>query len=295
MSSLAVNGINIEYQTFGDRTAPPLLLVMGLGAQMIHWDDEFCLQLAGNGFHVIRYDNRDVGLSSKMDNARVPDLAQIYMDLQQGKKPDVDYTVEDMANDGIALLDALNLDTAHICGASMGGMIVQTMAINHTRRVRSVTSIMSTTGNPELPPATAEATAALLAAPAQDRDLRIEQSMATQRTIGSPGFPFDEDRARQKATLAYDRCFYPQGVARQMAAIVAQGDRSEGLLRLDIPALVIHGKADPLVPVDGGIDTHEKIRGSKLLLIDGMGHDLPPQTWDTIIPAITEISRADQG
>ena len=291
MSSVDVNGISIEYQTFGDKTAPPLLLVMGLGAQMIHWDEEFCLQLADQGFHVIRYDNRDVGLSSKMDHAPVPNPFQLFMDMQQGKKPEVAYRVEDMADDGIALLDALDLDTAHVCGASMGGMIVQTMAINHTRRIRSLTSIMSTTGNPQLTPATPEAAAALIAEPAQDRDGRILQSIATQRTIGSPGFPFNEARARQKATLAYDRCFYPQGVARQMAAVVAQGDRSEGLKQLDLPALIIHGKADPLVPVDGGVDTHEKIPGSELLLIDGMGHDLPTQTWDTIVPAIAEISR----
>lgn len=291
MSSVAVNGINIEYETFGDVTAEPLLLVMGLGAQMIHWDDQFCQQLAGTGFHVIRYDNRDVGLSSKMDKAPAPNLLQLYADMQQGKKPDVHYTVEDMADDGMALLDALNIDSAHICGASMGGMIVQTMAINHSKRIRSMTSIMSTTGNPALPAATPEAMAALMATPAEDRDRRIEQSIATQRIIGSPGFPFDETRARQKAILAYDRCFYPQGVARQMAAIVVQGDRSPGLQKLDKPTLVIHGKADPLVPVEGGVDTHEKIRGSHLLLIEGMGHDLPPQTWGEIVPAIAEISR----
>jgi pimeloyl-ACP methyl ester carboxylesterase len=291
MSSVVTSGIHIEYETFGDATAPPLLLVMGLGAQLIHWDDEFCQQLAGAGFHVIRYDNRDVGLSSKMEQASTPNLLQLYADMQQGKKPTVAYSVEDMADDGMALLDSLNIDTAHICGASMGGMIVQTMAINHPARIRSVTSIMSTTGNPGLTPATPEAMAALMAAPAEDRERRIEQSIATQRIIGSPGFPFDQERARRKAILAYDRCYYPQGIARQMAAIVAQGDRSAALGQVDKPALVIHGKADPLVPVDGGIDTHEKMRGSRLMLVEGMGHDLPPQTWAEIVPAIAEVSR----
>jgi pimeloyl-ACP methyl ester carboxylesterase len=170
-------------------------------------------------------------------------------------------------------------------------MIVQTMAINHPGRIRSVTSIMSTTGNQALSASAPEALAALMAPPAEDREARIAQSIATQRTIGSPGFPFDEARTLKKTILAYDRCYYPQGVARQIAAIVAQGDRSQGLQQVDVPALIIHGKADPLIPMDGGVDTHDKIRGSKLMLIDGMGHDLPPQVWDEIVPAIAAVSR----
>jgi pimeloyl-ACP methyl ester carboxylesterase len=291
MSSVTANGIDIEYEVFGDSSAPPLLLVMGLGAQMIHWDDEFCQQLADSGFHVIRYDNRDVGLSTKMTDAKTPNPGQLMADLQEGRQPEVDYTLDDMAADGISLLDALGIEQAHVCGASMGGMIVQVMAINHGDRIKSMTSIMSTTGNPELSPATPEAMGALMAAPAADREAQIEQSISSQRIIGSTGFPFDEDRARRRSALAYDRSFYPVGTARQMAAVVVGGSRKEALQKIDIPALVVHGVADPLVPLDGGIDTHAAIKGSRLLTIEGMGHDMPPGSWNQIVEAISELAQ----
>jgi pimeloyl-ACP methyl ester carboxylesterase len=295
MSSVQANGINIEYDVFGDSSARPLLLVMGLGTQMIGWDEEFCQKLADTGHYVVRFDNRDIGLSSKMDDAPVPVVAELMMEMMQGNTPEVPYSLNDMADDAIGLLDALEIDSAHICGASMGGMIVQTMALTHSERIRSMTSIMSTTGNPELPAATPEAMEALTKPPAADRDGQIEQSVATQKVIGSSGFPFDAERARQKAAAAYDRSFYPQGTARQMAAIVAADNRRPRLESLDLPTLVIHGKADPLVPVTGGQDTHEAIAGSELLLVEGMGHDLPPGAWDEIISSIsTFTARNDQ-
>jgi pimeloyl-ACP methyl ester carboxylesterase len=295
MSSVQANGITIEYDVFGESSARPLLLIMGLGTQMIGWDEEFCQKLADTGHYVVRFDNRDIGLSSKMDDAPVPVPAELMMEMMQGNTPEVPYSLNDMADDAIGLLDALNIDSSHICGASMGGMIVQTMALTHGERVRSMTSIMSTTGNPELPAATPEAMESLTKPPAADRDSQIEQSVATQKVIGSSGFPFDAERARQKAAAAYDRSFYPQGTARQMAAIVAAGNRRPRLESLDLPTLVIHGKADPLVPVTGGQDTHEAIAGSELLLVEGMGHDLPPGAWDEIISSIsTFTSRNDQ-
>jgi pimeloyl-ACP methyl ester carboxylesterase len=287
VSSVQANGINIEYDVFGGSSARPLLLVMGLGTQMIGWDEEFCQGLADTGHYVIRFDNRDIGLSSKMDDAPVPDPAELMMQMMQGKTPNVPYSLDDMADDAVGLLDALGIDSAHICGVSMGGMIVQTMALNHGERIRSMTSIMSTTGNPELPPATPQAMEALTKPPAADRESQIAQSIATQKIIGSPGFPFDEERARLRAATAIDRSFYPQGTARQMAAIVAGGNRRPRLESLDLPSLVIHGKADPLVPVTGGLDTHEAIAGSELLLIEGMGHDLPPDCWNEIITSIS--------
>ena len=295
MSSVQANGINIEYDVFGDSSARPLLLVMGLGTQMTGWDEEFCQKLVDTGHYVIRFDNRDIGLSSKMDDAPVPNPAELMMDMMQGNTPEVPYSLNDMADDAIGLLDALDIDSAHICGASMGGMIVQTMAMAHGPRIRFMTSIMSTTGNPELPAATPEAMEALTKPPAADRDAQIEQSVATQKVIGSPGFAFDEERSRQKASAAYDRSFYPQGTALQMAAVVAGGNRRPGLESLDLPTLVIHGKADPLVPVTGGQDTHEAITGSELLLIEGMGHDLPVGTWDEIVPSISAFTAKHDG
>lgn len=290
MSSVKANGITIEYDVFGRNSARPLLLVMGLGTQMTGWDEEFCQRLADNGHYVVRFDNRDIGLSSKMDDAPVPVMADLMAEMLQGNTPEIPYSLNDMADDAIGLLDALDIESAHICGASMGGMIVQTMALTRADRIRSMTSIMSTTGNPDLPPATPEAMAALTKPPAADRDSQIEQSVASQKVIGSPGFAFDEERSRQKIGAAYDRSFYPQGTARQMAAVIAGGNRRPGLESLDLPTLVIHGKADPLVPVTGGLDTHEAISGSELLLIEGMGHDMPPGTWDEIIPSISAFT-----
>jgi pimeloyl-ACP methyl ester carboxylesterase len=286
MSTLQANGIRIEYDSFGDRAGRPLLLIMGLGGQMLLWEDEFCEALAQRGHFVVRFDNRDVGLSSKLEEAGVPNPLELMQKAASGQPLQVPYTLDEMADDAAGVLDALELEGAHVCGASMGGMIAQTLAYRHPSRVRSLTSIMSTTGDPSLPQAAPEAMAVLLSAPPATRAEAIEQGVKTWRVIGSPGFPFDEDRIRRRAGVLYDRCFYPQGVARQLAAILAHGNRTPHLARVTAPTLVIHGAADPLVPLAGGRDTAAAIPGATLLVIDGMGHDLPPGAWPRIVGAI---------
>ncbi len=293
MTLLAVNGIEIEYDTFGNSGDRALLMVMGLGAQMIFWDDEFCQQLADAGHYLIRFDNRDVGLSTKFEHEPVPDMVQLASDLAEGLTPAVPYTLDDMADDGWALLTALDIEKSHICGASMGGMIVQAMAIRNPARIKSITSIMSTTGNPDLPQSTAEAITALTTPAPADRESNIARSVQVLKVIGSPAFPLDEERVKARAARSYDRSFYPQGMARQMAAIVAHGNRKLKLSSLQLPALVIHGTADPLVPVEAGKDTQAALQGSDLLLIDGMGHDLSRGAWHRIVAAITGLTTAN--
>jgi pimeloyl-ACP methyl ester carboxylesterase len=290
MPTASANGIEIEYEVLGPAEGRPLLLVMGLGAQMILWDEEFCEHLVERGHRVIRFDNRDVGLSTKLDEEGVPNLLQAFQDAMSGRPLDAPYTINDMADDAVGLLDALEIDATHVVGASMGGMIAQTLAIRHPRRVRSLTSIMSTTGNRELPPARPEAMQVLVTPPPQDREGNIERSVHVSRQIGSPGFPFDEARIRERAARLYDRAFYPRGVARQMLAILASGSRVEELRSVTTPTLVIHGNEDPLVPVEGGLDTHQAVPGAELLLIDGMGHDLPREAWPRIVDAISELT-----
>ncbi len=290
MAQLTANGITLEYETFGDRGSRPLLLVMGLGAQLIHWRDEFCTLLAERAHHVIRFDNRDVGLSEKFGHLGVPDMGEMAARLMAGESADAPYTLDDMAADAFGLLDELGIDAAHICGASMGGMIVQVMALNAPGRVKSLTSIMSSTGNPELPGSTDEAMAAMLSPPASNREEAIERTLRVSGVIGSPAYPAPETEARERAARGYDRSFYPEGVARQMAAIVANGNRKPALSELKLPALVIHGQADPLVPVDGGRDTHESLANSRLMIMEGMGHDLPEPLWPEIVAAIDELT-----
>ena len=286
MPQTTANGITIEFDTFGDPAERPLLLVMGLGAQMTRWRPEFCEQLADHGHYVIRFDNRDVGLSHKFDHAGVPNMAQIFMQAQAGQPVSAPYSLDDMADDATGVLDALGIERAHVCGASMGGMIVQTMALRHPHRLRSMTSIMSTTGNPELPPATPEAMAALMSPAGTTLNEVLERAVSVQRIIGSPGYPDDADAIRARAQSDYERCFYPVGVARQMAAIAASGNRKPRLASVATPTLVIHGKDDALVPLAGGIDTHAAIPGANLAVFDGMGHDLPEPLWNEIIALI---------
>jgi len=290
MAQARANGLTLEYETFGRPADPPLLLVMGLGAQMILWPDEFCRQLAGRGRWVIRFDNRDIGLSTKLDHLGVPDIMQLASAALMRQPVEAPYLLADMAADAVGLLDALGIATAHVVGASMGGMIVQQMAIDHPARLRSVTSIMSTTGNPDLPPATPEAMQALLTPTPADREGAIERGVAVFRTIGSPGFPFDEKMFREQAARAYDRCFHPVGMVRQLAAILASGSRKEKLGAVKLPALVIHGAADPLVPLAGGQDTAAAIPGAELLVIEGMGHDLPEGAWPRMLDAIERLT-----
>ena len=287
MAQATANGIQIEYDTFGDRSGRPLLLVMGLGAQMIAWDPEFCELLAERGHYVIRYDNRDVGLSTKFESAGPPNVAAAMAASQAGEKVETAYTLSDMAGDGFGLLDALEIPRAHIAGASMGGMIVQQMAIERPDRVLTMTSIMSTTGNPALPPAKPEAMARLLVPPPTEREAAIEHRVMTSKVIGSVPEVIDEDRLRRLAAEAYDRSFYPEGMGRQLVGIVASGPRHEKLREVRVPTLVIHGEIDPLVPLEGGKDTAASIPGAQLLVIEGMGHDLPAAYWGRIVDAIS--------
>jgi len=280
------NGIEIEYDSFGDPGGDPLLLVMGLGAQLTLWDEAFCLMLADRGFHAIRYDNRDVGLSSWFDRAGAPDLMQLMLSAAQGEPVQAPYTLADMADDAAGLLDALSIERAHIVGASMGGMIAQTFAIRHPARTRSLVSVMSATGAPDAESAKPEIMAALMKPPAPNREAQIEQGLELNRTISSPGFPRDERLARERIARDYDRAFHPQGTQRQMAAIVASGSRVEGLGRLAMPTLVIHGEADVLVPPSNGRQTAAAIPGSELMMVEGMGHDLPPDLHERIADAI---------
>lgn len=292
MTAIQANGITIEYDTFGSPENQALLLVMGLGTQMIGWRPEFCQGLADQGLYVIRYDNRDVGLSEKFGQLGAPDVIAMATAFASGQKPEAPYSLADMAADGIGLLDALSIDQAHICGASMGGMIVQTMAINAPHRIRSMTSIMSTTGNPDLPPPTDEAMAALLLPGATEREAAVQRMIKIARAIGSPDYPAPEEELRERAGEAYDRCSYPEGATRHIAAIAAQENRKAALESLRVPALVIHGQADELVTVEGGIDTHEALTGSELMVIEGMGHDLPETLWPQIINRIGGLTRA---
>ncbi len=290
MPRVNTGAVELEYDTFGSPADRPLLLVMGLGAQMIAWDEGFCEALAAEGQYVIRFDNRDCGLSTKFNAAGTPDLQQLVAALSAGETPAIPYTLDDMADDAVALLDHLSLPTAHICGASMGGMIVQTMALRHPQRVRSLTSIYSSTGDRSLPQATPEAMAALTSPVPADLEGFQERSLYLSRTIGSPGFPFDESQQRTKATRMFERGLCPEGTARQMTAIVAHGDRTPGLKALTVPTLVIHGSADPLIPLPCGEATAAAIPGAELMVIEGMGHDLPRDAWPQMVEAISGLT-----
>jgi len=278
-----VNDIEIEYETFGREGDPAILLIMGLGAQLTHWPEPLCEKLAAGGFHVIRYDNRDVGLSSKLDHAGAPDMAAVFAGTYTPA-----YTLDEMAADAAGLLDALHIDKAHIVGASMGGMIAQLVAANHPERVLSLTSIMSTTGNPAVPPATPEAMAVLTTRMPPDSPMQamVDNAVRTSGVIGSPGHNYDTPEERARLQRGIERSLYPVGFARQMAAIVSNGDRREKLKRVTAPTTVIHGEVDPLVHLEGGKDTAASIIGAELIIVPGMGHDLPPFVLDQVTAAI---------
>jgi pimeloyl-ACP methyl ester carboxylesterase len=284
---IAANGIMLEYEDYGAPSAPPVLLIMGLGAQLTLWPIELVDALVARGFRVIRYDNRDIGLSTKFDAAGVTDMAAMMMKLATGQKPDIAYSLDDMAADAAGLLNALGIARAHIVGASMGGMIAQLVAVNHPAKVLTLTSIMSTTGNPAVPPAKPEAMAVLTSRPtAPEPDAVVEFGVRAAKIIGSPAYPQDERRIRDRVRSDFERSFSPLGMMRQMAAIMVSGDRRARLTAISAPTLVIHGDADPLVPLEGGRDTAATIPGAELRVITGMGHDLPVQLVDTIADAI---------
>ena len=284
MPRVKSNGIELEYDTFGSPDDPALLLIMGFTAQMTAWDPEFCERIAGNGYHVIRFDNRDVGLSSRIEGE--VDIAKLF----SGDITSVPYTLDDMADDAAGLLDALGIAKAHIVGASMGGMIAQLVALNHPDKTLSLCSIMSTTGNREVGQATPEAMAALMAPAATSREEAVERGVASGRVIASK-VHFDEAKAAKRAGEAYDRAFDPKGVARQMGAIGAQTDRAPQLAKVKAPTLVIHGKGDPLVTLSGGEATAAAVPGSELLVLDEMGHDLPEPLWPQVVDAIVANAR----
>ena len=293
MVQIAANGLTLEYEEFGDRHAPPLLLVMGLGAQLTLWPIELVEALVGRGFRVIRFDNRDIGLSHKMEGAKAPGMVRHILARRIGLKPRVPYTLADMAADAVGLLDALNIDKAHIVGASMGGMIAQHIAFSHPDRVLSLTSIMSSTGNPKLPRAQKAALDVLTKRPQSLAEtVLVDHGVRIGRTIGSPGYPPDEERLRANVTRDFRRSFYPAGMPRQLAAIIADGCRRERLARIAAPTLVIHGEADPLIPLAAGQDTAAHIQGARLKIIPGMGHDLPLALVDEIADAIAEHGTA---
>jgi pimeloyl-ACP methyl ester carboxylesterase len=285
------NGIELAYEVFGEPDDPPVLLVMGFGAQMLGWPDGFCTALAARGLFVVRFDNRDVGLSTHLHDAPEPDIAAAFA----GNTESASYTLSDMAADAIALLGALGLESAHLVGASMGGMIVQAAAIEHPARVRSLTSIMSTTGDRRVGVATREALGALLMPPARTREEAMDRAVAGNRVVGSPGFAPDEPALRDRAARSFDRAHDPKGVARQLVAVLASPDRTSGMRGLRMPALVIHGREDPLVTLSGGEATAAAIPGAELVVLDGMGHDLPQALWGEVTGRIAAlVERAER-
>jgi pimeloyl-ACP methyl ester carboxylesterase len=283
-------GVTLCYEGFGDRNDPPILLVMGLATQMIAWHEDFCEDLAERGFYVVRFDNRDIGRSTHFD-FRPPGVAQM---IRRRFAPE-QYTLSDLAEDTAVLLRELDIAPAHVVGASMGGMIAQVLAAEHPEVVRSLTSIMATTGSRWHGQPTLAVYRHLLRAPPRDRDAYIQRSAEVFGLVGSTGFDRDEQYVRERAGLSYDRGFDVRAGGRQLGAIVASGDRTKALGRITAPTLVIHGTVDKMVRPSGGKATAKAIPGARLMMIEGMGHDLPRGAWPEIIDAVAEHARAADG
>lgn len=281
------NGIEIEYETHGDPSDPPLMMVMGLGCQLVWWHPEFVQSFVDRGFFVVIFDNRDVGLSTKIDTHI--DLLASVAGYLQGHPVEAPYHLSDMAADAWGLCDALGLERVNLLGGSMGGMIVQEMAISRPERVLSLTSIMSTTGDPDVGQPTPEAIAVLLDPSPTEREAYIEKSLENGRFLAGPVW-FDEDWIRERSARQFDRCFHPDGVTAQLLAIATSPSRSEGLRGIDVPALVVHGDIDPLVTFSGGERTAECLRGSEFLPLEDMGHDIPRHYWGTVIEHVTSLA-----
>jgi pimeloyl-ACP methyl ester carboxylesterase len=282
--------VRLFYETFGDPTDPTLVLVNGLGSQCINYRVEWCERFVAQGFHVVRMDNRDVGLTTHFSKVKV-DVPGVIAALTKGESVEVPYKLTDMAADVIAVLDTLGIDRAHVMGLSMGGMIVQTLAIEHPGRLRSMTSVMSTTGELDVGRSSPEAQARLFGPPATDRESAIANHLAGLRIWGSPGFVDEEEQARN-AGEAFDRAFDPPGVARQLLAVTASGSRADELRAVTVPTLVMHGSADKLIDPSGGRRTAELIPGARFVLLDGMGHDYPRAFWDQWVELVTTHAKA---
>lgn len=291
---LTANGIQICYQEFGNKENPTVLLIQGLGMQLLGWPDLFCTSLAESGYRVIRYDNRDIGLSEKITHSKSPSIAWMSIKKRFGFSSKIPYELEDMANDAVGILDALGIKQAHFIGFSMGGMIAQLVAINHLSRIKSLTSMMSSTGNPSLPPSEKQVINHLLSKPkTDDQHQLIEHGIKTWQLIGSPKHPASEQTLRNFVTSLVERSMYPKGFNNHLAAIINNGSRCSKLRNLDLPSLVIHGDSDPLIPCEAGIDTANCIPNAQLEIIEGMGHDFPPEFNDTLIFLITQhLSKA---
>ena len=285
MPQIEANGVALEYEALGERSAPPVLLIMGLGAQLTRWPEAFHRALVNAGFYVIRFDNRDVGLSTRLDHAGPPALASAALRSLLGRPIQAPYQLSDMALDAVGLLDALGVASAHIVGASMGGMIAQVLAAHHPARVRTLVSIMSTSGDRRLPQPDVRLRLALIKRPDRrgGRDAAIENTVALIKRIASPGFPPDDKLLRAQVAADIDRSYYPAGAGRQLLAILASGSRTSILGRITAPTLILHGAEDPLVPVAAARDLHRRMPGSRMEIFAGMGHDLPR----ALIPAIT--------
>lgn len=292
MARVKANGIEIEYETAGDKGDPALLLVMGLGAQLTIWPDSLCEGLAKGGFYVIRFDNRDIGLSTKFEAAGVPNIMEAVQKVMSGQKVEAPYYLNDMAADAIGLLDALGIDKAHMVGASMGGMIVQIVAALYPQRTRSMVSIYSTSGRPGLPIGKPEALAMLSAQPeGPAREQLVQHGMKLRKTIGSPGYPTPDAELRAFVEKNVDRSWYPQGAARQYLSVIASGDRVELLKTIKVPTLVLHGEEDPLLPVACGRDVASLVPGARIETFPGWGHDFPAGMIPTVIDRVTSFCK----
>jgi pimeloyl-ACP methyl ester carboxylesterase len=291
VAQIRANGIAIEAERMGERSNSAIVLIRGLGTQLIQWPDRFVHRLVERDFQLVMFDNRDVGLSEKFESAGAPNLAALMAGSAEPA-----YQLTDMAEDVCGILDVLEIERAHIVGMSMGGMIAQLVASAHPERTRSLVSIMSSSGRPDLPPPTPEAAEALTSQPEKpdDRESIIEHGIRTRRVIGSPGFPTDDTELRRQIETSYDRSYYPQGVGRQLAAVVKGGSRVEQLKTISAPTLVIHGADDLLVSIEAGRDTAQNIPGAQLEVIEGMGHELSPGLEDRLADLIADCaSKAD--
>jgi pimeloyl-ACP methyl ester carboxylesterase len=291
MPKTATNGIELYWESQGDGV--PLVLIMGIDAQLIHWPQGLCDMLQARGFRVIRFDNRDTGLSTSMDHLGPPRWARLGIGLVRRRKTKAAYTLWDMANDTLGLLDALGLDKVHLAGMSMGGMVAQCLALEHPERVLTLTSISSTTGSRSVPSGKARVLWEIMKPRPADKKGATAHMVRILRTIGSPAHPVPLAELQALAEHAADRGYNPAGTGRQAAAILASGSRRRALTELSVPTLVLHGDADPVIPVEGGYATAEAIPGARLITIPGWGHDLPPSVWPTLVDAIASHTLGD--